>query len=292
MSAPTATSGACNLSGTVSLTVDSVVSAGTTTNTLDITFTNCREYDAFTGTYSELNGSMTGTHAFNDTIPVIYESANLDVTLTDTEYPNDQFTAGSETNVYSLNGVFSSVNNNNTSGINSALGSFSWTEKDPVSGDITMSFSIGSGQTPVTDVWSITTNVSGTTETNTGNGVYSMSISAPGVSLTYNLTLADFEYKLLTYTNGDTDEWINGSVTISWNPDLSQWGCLNGTYTFTTAAGTPIHTPWISYCPTSGTVQVNNATIQFNPDQTVTVSIGGLSETFEDCESLGNGMCS
>ncbi len=291
LSAATTTSGGCLLGGSYTITVDSITSLETTTNTLDITFTNCKDYDSATATHSNLYGSLTGTHAFN--VSTGYGSANLGVNLTDTSYPTESYTAGSETNVYAMNGVFNSVDNNGASGTNSALGSFSWTLKDPVNGDTVMSFSFGSGAAPVTDVWTSSTDISNNkTDINTGNGAYTLGIAGPNGSLTYSVTLSGLEYKLLTYAGGGSDEWINGSVSIAWTPDLSQWGCLNGTYAFTTAVGTPVHTPLLSNCPTSGTVQVNNATIQYNTDQTVTVSVGTLTETFSDCDSLGGGgMC-
>lgn len=277
----------CALGGSVIITADTVSGGTTTTNTLQVTFDRCREQN--TTTYGELHGSLTGTHTLKSTVPT-YEFADLTINLTDTEYPTSSFTANSEMNVYVMNGVFKNTNNNNTSGNSSALGVFSWTIKDAVNGDTVMSFQFGSGQTPVTDAWSDTNPLGYGTETHTGNGTYVLSVASPGGSLTYNVTLSALGYQLLT-TSTYEEESINGSVNISWTPDLSQWGCANGTYTFTTAA--PIHTPSASLteCPTSGILQVNNATIQFNSNESVEVTVGTLSETFPSCQDIGGGMC-
>lgn len=78
---------------------------------------------------------------------------------------------------------------------------------------------------------------------------------------------------------------------------MSQYGCLNRTYVFTTAAGTPLHWgPADYYCPSSGIIQVNNATIAYGTPSgnnvTVTLLPSGPSEVFSDCMSMGGGMCS
>ena len=126
--------------------------------------------------------------------------------------------------------------------------------------------------------------------------VSGLNVNAPGQSITLSITLTDLEDKYHTNSITGDDEWINGSITIGWWPDMSQWGCLNGIYTFTTTALNPIHWAPYDYCPSSGVVQVNNAKIEFGMPSgyyvTVTLQPSGPSEVFADCYSMGGGMCS
>ncbi len=278
----TASTYSCSYSGEYSID-SSIVSGTTTTEAMSISFTNCKEYDGF---YAyELSGSMTGTIVSNST----GTTADLDVAnLTEKDYPDSSFTSGTETDIFVMDGVFNSIEKG-ASGSNSARGSFSWTMPGTV-----YTFSFGLGNTPVTDVWAITTNAGDPTETHTGNGNFTLGITS-GQSLSLSITLASLEDTLTTNysTGGSMDESINGRVTINWSPDLSQWGCVNGSYDFTTIS--PIHTADAFSCPTSGVIQVNNATVEFASNYQVTVTLtdnsGTVSEVFTDCTYLGQGMC-
>jgi len=269
---------------------DSMTSAGTaTTHTLTVAYTACTD----TASYNIINGSISASH----TIDAVATTASATVAitnLTDTTYTNSSLVQPSY--IFALNGTFTSATTGNLSaGTATALGTFSWTMVDPVNGDMVTTFNFGSG-TPITDIWTIDVAGPDTTEIHTANGTYGMTVSAPGAqSISLAITLTGLEDKYVTNASG-TDEWINGSITISWSPDLSQWGCLNGTYNFTTAAGTPIHVASGDFCPTSGVMQVNNALIEFGVpvlnNVTVTLLPGGPSEVFADCLSMGGGMCS
>lgn len=278
--------------GTYVITSSILTTPTSTTNTVTVAYNNCK----YIASWSVLNGSLSATHTIDSAGPS--DTANVTINnLTDTAYTDASFSVVSD--IFSLNGTFDSARTGNllssSSGTASALGNFTWTIVDPVYGNVVMSFNFGSGITPISDAWTKVVSAPTTTETHTANGSYGLTVSAPGQSIALSITLANLEDKYRTNsTNGD-DEWINGSVSISWSPDLSQWGCLNGTYVFTTAPGTPIHWGPFDYCPTSGTVQVNNAKIEFGKPSgykvTVTLQPNGPSEVFYDCDSLGGGMC-
>jgi hypothetical protein len=244
-------------------------------------FHNCKDN---TG-YDIVNGHLYATHTKDSSI--YYERAQITANLVDTDYD----ASSNITGTYTLNGNFESIKSGLT-GTNSALGSFTWTDPG-MSGNTIYTFAFGTGGNAITSIWSNTTGVNGTTTIRTGNGAYSLSITAPNGSVTLGVTLTGLEHKVLQYTVGHTDEWLNGAVNLAWTPDLSQWGCMAGTYTFTTATNTPVHTPFGYGCPTSGTLQVNNATIEYGkPSGTqVTVTIGTLSETFAGCTAMGSGLC-
>jgi hypothetical protein len=267
---------------------DSMTSSGTsTTHTLTVTYNSCKD----NALYDIISGSISATHTA-DTVAKS-ESATVTITnLTDTLYTTGSFTQISE--IYALNGTFtSSSNNNSASGTSTALGTFMVTMVD-VSGNVDMTFTFGNSGTPISDAWTMSSSGGNTTDIHTANGSYGLTISAGGQSIGLGITLAALQDKLFTNTNLDTDEWINGSITIGWTPDLSQYGCLNGTYSFTMSALTPIHTPFGSACPTSGTVRVNNAVVQLGvpAGYNVTVTLdSGPSQVFTDCMSLGGGMC-
>lgn len=289
MSAPLYSAGAatatCGISGTYSITYNSVVTGTTTTTTTDtitVTFNNCRNFEDLT--YSNLSGSMTGTHVFDTNG---YDAADLDVNLTDTVYPSASFTSGTETAVFAMDGIFNAINNNGASGTNSARGSFSWTDK---TSNTAMFFSFGGSGTPVTDNW---TNTAGVL-THTGNGSFGLAITAPNLQVSLNIGLTNLVHAVQTFT-GYQEDSISGRVSINWSPDLSQWGCVNGNYDFTTIV--PIRWDGVT-CPTQGTLQVNNATIEYGiplgTKVTVTISDGSggsISEVFTDCDAMDQGTC-
>jgi hypothetical protein len=286
-SAPTVTAtitgSPCPLSGTYDITYTLDTTGTATTWNLNVAFHSCKESDG-----SVLAGSLAAVHT-QDTASS-YDRAAVTADLSVTAYSGATSTV--VTGIAALSGTFESIDSSST-GTNSAKGSFTWTIPG-TGGNSVYAFTFGSGSTPVTDVWSRSTGTSGSTETHTGNGAYTLSLSTPSQSLGLTVALANLQDKVFTASaDSSTDEWINGAVTLTWTPDLSQWGCLAGTYTFSTATGTPVHTPHLYSCPTSGTVQVNNATIEFGkPSGTqVTVTVGTLSETFSDCNSLGGGLC-
>jgi hypothetical protein len=293
MSAPSVTTVICDSGNSLSgnyVVVDTVSSSGTaTTHTLAVTYYACKD-----NSYADIiNGSISATHTVDSVAGS--ESATVTITnLTDTTYFDTSYTQA--TDIFALNGTFTNVSTGNLSAGNaSALGTFTWTMVDADYGNVVMTFNFGTGGTPITDTWTNVVSTPTTTEIHTANGTYGLAISAPGAqSIALGITLTALKDKYVTNPGG-VDEWINGSVTIGWTPDLSQWGCLNGTYVFTTT--TPIHTASLTaFCPSSGVVQVNNAKIEFGKPTgyniTVTLQPSGPSEVFTDCYSMGGGMCS
>jgi hypothetical protein len=286
-SAPIATvSDVCVFSGTYQIVVNSVVTVGTTTtNSIDVTYTNCKDT-----LIEEIHGTLSAIHSF-DTV-ASSETSTVAMNLTFKDY---DATGISMNSISVISGDFNSsiTGTANASGSNFANGLFSFTT--PTVNGTTMAFTF----TNVTDVWSKATTALGTTEQHTGNGAFALSIkdNAAGTTImSLTTTLTNLVDKVFTDTNATyQDEWVNGTVNISWVPDLSQYGCSGGNYVFTTAVGTPLHTPapFATSCPTSGTATVNSATIEFGKPAgvQVTVTVGGASETFVDCDSLGSGMC-
>jgi hypothetical protein len=285
-SAPVATVfSACSITGTYLITVNSITSSGTATiNSIAVTFNKCRDVAG-----EEMHGTLSATHSF-DTV-ASSETSTVTTNLSFNDYDPSFTTMNS---IATISGNFNSsvTGTTNATGRNYANGLFSVTT--PTVNGMTMAFTF----TNVTDVWSATTTTLGTTTQNTGNGAFALSMkdnsvipSATLLSLT--ITNTNLIYKVFTAATYQ-DEWINGMVTIGWVPDLSQYGCLGGNYTFTTAAATPIHTPSASTCPTSGKTTLNSAVIEFGKPAgvQVTVTVGsGTPAVFTDCNSLDSGAC-
>lgn len=282
-----------SVTGSCSTVTDSsIVSSGTsTTYTVTVTINGCRTEDTMLGIYEDLNGTISGTHTVDSTNQ--YTSAEVAANLTSFSYTDETYTTWKEKG--EMSGTFGSQIMgdifSNATGTNSANGAFTVTTSSYSDiPNVKMAFSFKN----VRDVWSISTVGSDQTNTHTANGSYTLAMTDTlnSETLTLSIGLTNLENKIKYYGNGDEDMWINGSVTINWTPDLSQWGCLNGTYNFTTI--TPIYTGALSYCPTSGILQVNNATIEFGvpSGSWVTVTLtGGASAEFPDCDYLGGGMC-
>jgi len=293
MSAPTSTTVSCNSGGNYVVN-DTLTTSGTsTTHTLTVTYNDCKDnYFA-----NIINGSISATHTFD--LSAGSDSATVTITnLTDTTYFDTFYTQA--TDIFVLNVTFTNASTGDPSasstGTSSARGAFTWTIVDAVYGSVVMAFNFGTGGAPITDTWTKVVSAQTTTEIHTANGYYGLNVNAPGQSITLSITLTDLEDKYHTNSITGDDEWINGSITIGWWPDMSQWGCLNGIYTFTTTALNPIHWAPYDYCPSSGVVQVNNAKIEFGMPSgyyvTVTLQPSGPSEVFADCYSMGGGMCS
>lgn len=282
LSAATSTASIPCDAGTIEVS-DTLSSSGTaTTHTLSITYNNC-QYDVY---LSRTNGFISAVHTIDSIVS--FETASVVMNLTDTTYTDFSYSVASD--VFALNGTFVSSITGTTGGSASALGTFGWTMYDPVYGTMVMSLYFGTGATPITDTWTSLASGGTTTATHTANGQYGMTISAGGQSVSLGITLSNLVDTVVTSAGG-VDEWINGSISIGWTPDLSQWGCLNGTYVFTTLV--PIH--YVGYaCPTSGKVRVNNAVIEFGNPAGYNVKVtldSGPSEVFTDCDSMGGGMC-
>jgi len=175
-------------------------------------------------------------------------------------------------------------------GTNSANGSYS--ETIPVTGGEqvgTFYFTNLSGAW----TWNLASSVK--TVSNTLNGSFGLNVTSPSGSLKLDIALANLQDRVrhndIGSLLGSRDRWINCSITITWTPDLSAYGCIGGTTTFTTAEATPLHYSIpASKCPATGTLVINNATIIFgNP---IVVKVGNDQTTFASCAEMDhNGLC-
>ncbi len=264
-------------SGTYSVSgSDTSVPGSYDEDTATIQFTNCRQ--STSTTYTVVSGTLQlyRKHLLDNSSNIENMTATnftVKLYLSDTLYSTDV-----------LNGTFNNTNNL-TSGRNDANGSFTETGSG---GDIaTFSFN------NISDVWtSATTTTSGTvtTDEDTLNGSFVFDYSSGGSSIfAMTISLSNLKDKVRTNADLSTDEWIDGSIGLSWQPDLSQYGCVPGTITIGTGVATPIHTLSGAECPASGTVTVNNATIVFGSP--VTVTVGSDVKTFSSCTLMGGDSC-
>jgi hypothetical protein len=285
----TLTSSCTDSSGTFTITGTETSVAGTYVEyTVDIRFDSCKDaIDPMTGLYSVTTGTihvydkeMAGNAATtrNATIDLTAVKYNVSYMNVETDVAKGTFNATDSGTVTSR------------SGRNTASGSFS--SHDLLNNE-TGTFYF----TNMTGDWTWDVDVSGVeTVANTANGNFGLNfVNASAETLTLNIGLSNLQNKLRFNANASIDQWMNGSVTITWTPDLSIFGCKSGRITFTTADATPLHYLNNSdTCPDSGTLQVNNATIvYYGPDDPnhIVVSVGALSAPLIDCTYLEGGIC-
>ena len=251
-------------------------------DTITVTYTNCRS--SALSTYDILSGSLQAYH--KHMLDGSADSANV----TATGLSIASYVTGTWSSTDTLTGTFNktlAVTSNTTgtvtSGQNNANGAFTVTDS---SGIGTFSF------TNVSDVWSTTTTTTSTTDEQLSNRAFSLALSGGGKMFTFTLSLTNLDDKTRTNADLSEDWWINGSIGMSWAPNLGG-PCLPGTITITTLS--PIHTPSpvSSSCPTSGEITVNNADIKFGvpSGSQITLTVGGTSQVIADCNSLGGGQC-
>jgi hypothetical protein len=256
--------------------------------TVDIRFDSCRDvpdtagiYSITTGTIHVYDKEMAGNTAItrNATLDLIaekYDSLNSDLHVK-TDVVKAAFNATDSGTAISR------------SGRNTANGSFS--EKDWVKNETgTFYFTNMTGDWTWDDVSGVITVA------NTANGNFGLNfVNASAQTLTLNIGLSNLQNKLRFNADASIDQWVNGSVTITWTPDLSIFGCKSGRITFTTADATPLHYfNNLDTCPDSGTLQINNATIvYFGPDDpsNIVITVGALSVTRPNCLSMEGGIC-
>lgn len=286
-------SGTCDGgSGTYSIDYNQIASGQTgTTFTLSITLSSCQSVTDAEGKHNIMNGTLVGTHTVDSVASS--ETASLQVNLAGTEYMTGA------TGTFAMNGNFESIKTGTSAtvinGTNTANASF---RAHNFAQDAYFTFTIGDGSgnlaTGVQDIYSEST----ITTSHTGNGAYTLAISSPNGAITLFVNLIGLNHTVVTNYAGliapvktSTDESINGLLNIAWNPDLSQWGCRAGNYQFTTI--TPVHTPVLLSCPTSGELTINNADVKFGYPSgvEVTVTVGTLHETFPTCNDMGRGLC-
>ncbi len=254
---------------------------------LTFTFNSCRDNTMYT--------EMTGQIRMYE--KSMYDGSSHTENLTATaftmkEYPDSTFTTPMFT--YAFNATFSDNGtfNPNTfteSGTFSANGLFTLTDN---SGTV-MSISFNN----LSDAYSVTysdgTKNTPTQEIDNLNGGFSFNVTSSGTptfGLSISFTNLEDKWHFMNDTAGTEHEWINGRITIDWNPDVS--GCIEGIFDFTTADATPLTYTIADYwsCPVSGTLQINNATIVYGSP--ITVTVGSTSITYTSCDQMGGAMCS
>ncbi|OGW35997.1 MAG: hypothetical protein A2X58_09145 [Nitrospirae bacterium GWC2_56_14] len=284
----TLTSSCTDSSGTFTITGTDTSVAGTYVEyTVDIRFDSCKDLpDAF-GIYSVTTGTI---HAYDKEMAGnAANTRNATIDLTAEKYDSLNLNAHVKTDV--VKGTFNATDSGTAtsrSGRNTANGSFS--ETDLINNETgTFYFTNMTGDW----TWDFASPVE--TVTNTANGNFGLNFVNASQTLTLNIGLSNLQNKLRTNTDASIDQWVNGSVTITWTPDLSIFGCRSGRITFTTADATPLHyLSNLDTCPDSGTLQVNNATIvYYGPDDpnNIVITVGAVSVVRPDCSSMEGGIC-
>jgi hypothetical protein len=249
--------------------------------TVDIRFDACRDVPDTAGIYSITTGTI---HVYDKEMAgntAITRNATLNLTA-------EKYNS-SDVHVYTdeVNATFDATDSGSAtsrSGRNTSNGSFSETDW---SKNETGTFYF----TNMTGDWTWD-DVSGViTVADTANGNFGLNFVNASQTLTLNIGLSNLQNKLRFNADASIDQWVNGSVTITWTPDLSFLGCKSGMVTFTTADATPLHfINNLDTCPDSGTLQVNNATIVYNPGNIV-ITVGTGTISFSDCSLMQGGIC-
>jgi len=253
--------------------------------TVDIRFDSCRDVPDTAGIYSITTGTI---HVYDEEMAgntAITRNATLDLTA---DKFNSSYMVVKTDVVKATFDATDSGSATSRSGRNTANGSFS--EKDWSTNETgTFYFTNMTGDWTWDDVSDVITVA------NTANGNFGLNFVNASQTLTLNIGLSNLQNKLRFNANASIDQWVNGSVTITWTPDLSIFGCRSGRITFTTADATPLHYfDNLDTCPDSGTLQVNNATIvYYGPDDPthIVVSVGALSVPLIDCTYMEGGIC-
>jgi hypothetical protein len=246
--------------------------------TVVITFNDCRD----SGDWTEMDGTIELYSKITPSAPAMLTSAISNVTannLTFKQYSAGSFTTVAETGV--INGTFNSTYDV-TSASAYSNGSFNFTNHMTAeSGEFFFN--------NLTSNWSTSSDSGATTEEVTINGSFGFSFTAGQNSISLTIGLSNLEFRERTNADATVDKWLNGTLSVVWNPLV----CASGTITFTTADATPLHYSSISdTCPDTGTLQVNNAAIVFGT--TIYVTVNGVTYPYASCvamEAAGDGMC-
>jgi hypothetical protein len=122
--------------------------------------------------------------------------------------------------------------------------------------------------------------------------------STSGGAKTFELNLAmDLTDKTteLNDAAGTKNNELNGTIDITFAPEMAPTGCQSGKVTISTVSTAPrVFTTAGGTCPQQGTVNINNASINYDPGQPIDVTIGnGAPQTFADCAALAaaGGSC-
>ncbi len=272
----------CGRSGYFTITGADTSTATFNERTIDVAYYNCINSASLTD-YQVASG---GLHFYGKEMLDNTGSTN---NLTATTLTLATYTSSTLSGTDAINGTFNSVYSLGTNSVatysNSVNASFSVALADSTKFSLSMNNLNGAKvHTPGTGTTSYTEEM-----TINGGIVFDISDST-GSLLAITLAYTGLNDKYQEYTDYSSDEWLNGTVSLTWTPDMGG-NCLPGSITLTTI--TPIHVGPNGGCPTFGTLTANNATIQFgNPaPYGVTVSVGGTSAVFTDCNFSGADSC-
>jgi hypothetical protein len=268
----------CGVSGYFTVSGADTSTATYNELTIDVAYYNCIE-----GTVTDYTVASGSLHVYGkDMLDNTGSTGNITATtLTLATYVSSTL---SETDA--INGTFGSVYSLGTNSVetysNSVNASFSVTFANDIR------FSLGMNNLSGIEVRTPGTTYDTDDDTMNGSIVFDIS-DATSSLFAVTLAFTGLNDKYQYNTDGSTDEWLNGTISISWTPDMGG-NCMPGAITLATIV--PIHSA-AGACPTSGTITANNATIEFgNPDPPqVTVSVGGDSRVFSDCSFSGADSC-
>lgn len=129
----------------------------------------------------------------------------------------------------------------------------------------------------------------------TTKGSFKVTSTSGGVKtfeLNFAMDLAEQRIQL-NDTAGTERSLLSGSIDIAYAPEMAASGCQTGKVTISTVAPREFTTAG-GACPHKGTVNLNNATINYDPGQPIRVSVvGAAPQTFADCAALdaSGGAC-
>jgi hypothetical protein len=255
-----------------------------------ITFNNCR--DNFF--YAELSGTLQVSDISSRT--TLAFDSSLTANLTEKMYSSSTDITADET--FTLSGTFRGIDQL-TSGSITANGSFVMTF--PAQGgfpETVMTYAFNN----ISDTWTSADNADGSvTEVDDLSGTFTMTLAITGegtYQFSLGLSLTD-EWQYMNDVAGTEKNWMDGTVTMSWAPDMTAYGCLAGALNISTLETDPIaYTYAGGFCPVSGTLSINNATIEFGSTSGTSTDIlvsvnNGTPQVYSSCSSLdlAGSMC-
>jgi hypothetical protein len=244
----------------------------------DLTFSNCRDDIIFT----QLDGMLHIEGVQNTDNNAITSRLRAN-NLTEKQFSSAVFDVMTQQSV--MNGSFISDNQVITM-TKSASGSFVVTT--PAQGAV-LEKVVTLEYTGLVENSSVTHNVDASDTTVTAStGMVTLGVSQGGTS-TFQLTLAislEDRMQAMNDTAGTRKNWINGTVSATWAPDLSPAGCKPGSLTLLTDTAAPrTFTSASGPCPVSGVMTVNDATITYGSPILVTAGNGDM-QSCSDCTVL------
>jgi hypothetical protein len=129
----------------------------------------------------------------------------------------------------------------------------------------------------------------------TTKGSFKLTTTQGGVKtfdLNFAMDLAEQRVQLNDAAGTETSQ-LTGSIDITYASELEALGCQTGKVTITTTTPREFTTAG-GACPHKGTVNLNNAAINYDPGQPIRVTVtGGTPQSFADCAALdaAGGSC-